>query len=48
MAQGADEPVGFFDVTAQTDWFFKRSGGTVMRSPFLFNVGWFEAKRAGH
>lgn len=32
---------------AQCDWFYQRSGGTVMRSPFKLNSGWFEADRAG-
>lgn len=31
----------------QCDWFYRRSGGTVMRSPFMLNSGWFEAERAG-
>lgn len=40
----ADFPVS----RAQCDWFYQRSGGTVMRSPFKLNSGWFEAERAGH
>lgn len=40
----ADFPVS----RAQTDWFYQRSGGTVMRSPFMLNSGWFEAERQGH
>ncbi len=32
---------------AQCDWFYRRSGGTVMRSPFMLNSGWFEASRKG-
>ena len=32
----------------QCDWFYRRSGGTVMRSPFMLNSGWFEADRKGH
>jgi predicted DsbA family dithiol-disulfide isomerase len=32
----------------QCDWFYRRSGGTVMRSPFMLNSGWFEAARKGH
>jgi predicted DsbA family dithiol-disulfide isomerase len=32
----------------QCDWFYRRSGGTVMRSPFMLNSGWFEASRKGH
>lgn len=27
---------------AQTDWFYRRSG-TIMRSPFMLNSGWFES-----
>ena len=40
----ADFPVS----RAQTDWFYQRSGGTVMRSPFMLNSGWFEPARQGH
>jgi len=32
----------------QCDWFYRRSGGTVMHSPTMLNSGWFEAGRAGH
>ena len=32
----------------QCDWFYRRSGGTVMRSPFMLNSGWFEASRQGN
>lgn len=32
----------------QCDWFYRRSGGTVMRSPFMLNSGWFEAERKGN
>jgi predicted DsbA family dithiol-disulfide isomerase len=39
---------GDFPVSqAQCDWFYQRSGGTVMRSPFKLNSGWFEAERQG-
>lgn len=31
----------------QCEWFYRRSGGTVMRSPFMLNSGWFEAERKG-
>ncbi|MEO7414373.1 MAG: disulfide bond formation protein DsbA [Opitutaceae bacterium] len=31
----------------QCDWFYQRSGGTVMHSPFKLNSGWFEASRKG-
>src|SRR4051812_38743050 len=40
----ADFPVS----QAQADWFYQRSGGTVMRSPYKLNSGWFEADRKGH
>jgi predicted DsbA family dithiol-disulfide isomerase len=39
----ADYPVS----REQCDWFYRRSGGTVMRSPFMLNSGWFEASRNG-
>jgi len=32
----------------QCDWFYRRSGGTVMHSPFMLNSGWFELDRQGH
>lgn len=31
----------------QCDWFYRRSGGTVMHSPYKLNSGWFEAARRG-
>jgi predicted DsbA family dithiol-disulfide isomerase len=40
--QPTDWPVS----TAQCDWFYRRSG-TVMRSPFKLNSGWFEPVAAG-
>jgi predicted DsbA family dithiol-disulfide isomerase len=40
---------GDFPVSqAQCDWFYRRSGGTVMRSSYMLNSGWFEAERKGH
>ena len=40
---------GDFPVSqAQCDWFYQRSGGTVMRSLYKLNSGWFEAERKGH
>ena len=39
---------GDFPVSrSQCDWFYRRSGGTVMRSSFMLNSGWFEASRKG-
>jgi predicted DsbA family dithiol-disulfide isomerase len=34
-------PEGYPASQAQCDWFYRRSG-TVMRSPFMLNSGWFE------
>jgi len=31
----------------QCDWFYRRSGGTAMRSPYMLHSGWFEASRNG-
>ena len=31
----------------QCDWFYQRSGGTVMHSPFKLESGWFEPARKG-
>ena len=41
-------PSDFPTSRAQCDWFYQRSGGTVMHSPFMLNSGWFEASRQGH
>lgn len=39
---------GDFPVSrSQCDWFYRRSGGTVMHSPVMLNSGWFEASRGG-
>jgi predicted DsbA family dithiol-disulfide isomerase len=40
-------PEDFPASRAQCDWFYRRSGGTVMRSPYMLNSGWFEAERRG-
>jgi predicted DsbA family dithiol-disulfide isomerase len=40
----ADFPVS----REQCDWFYRRSGGTCMRSPFMLNSGWFELSRKGN
>jgi predicted DsbA family dithiol-disulfide isomerase len=40
---------GSFPVSrAQCDWFYQRSGATVMRSPARLNSGWFEVARKGN
>jgi predicted DsbA family dithiol-disulfide isomerase len=39
---------GDFPVShAQCDWFYQRSGGTVMHSPFMLDSGWLEPARKG-
>jgi len=43
LMQPGDFPVS----QAQCDWFYRRSGGTVMHSPYILNSGWFEAARKG-
>jgi predicted DsbA family dithiol-disulfide isomerase len=32
---------------AHCDWFYRRSGGTVVRSPYMLNSGWVEPERKG-
>lgn len=32
---------------AQCEWFYRRSGGTVMHSPYMLNPGWLEPERGG-
>lgn len=43
LMQPGDFPVS----QAQCDWFYRRSGGTVMRAPYMLNSGWFEPQRRG-
>jgi predicted DsbA family dithiol-disulfide isomerase len=40
------KPEDFPTSVAQTEWFYRRSG-TIMRSPYMLNSGWFEADRKG-
>lgn len=40
-------PEDFPASQAQCDWFYRRSGGTVMQVPYMLNSGWFEASRRG-
>jgi predicted DsbA family dithiol-disulfide isomerase len=47
MEDRADEPEDFPVSREQCDWFYRRSGGTVMHSPFMLNSGWFEVARKG-
>lgn len=32
---------------SQCEWFYRRSGGTVMHSPYMLSSGWFEPARKG-
>jgi predicted DsbA family dithiol-disulfide isomerase len=41
-------PESFPRTRAQCDWFYRRSGGTVMHSPFMLHSGWVEPARNGH
>lgn len=41
-------PQDFPASRSQCDWFYRRSGGTVMHTPYLLDSGWFEAERDGH
>lgn len=41
------KPEGFPTSREQCDWFYRRSGGTVMRSPFMLHSGWLEPERQG-
>src|SRR6185312_7816034 len=38
-------PEDFPSSAEQCDWFYRRSGGTVMRSAFMLNSGWVEPGR---
>lgn len=40
-------PGDFPTSRTQCDWFYQRSGGTVMHSAFKLNSGWFEPARRG-
>ena len=42
------KPADFPASRDQCEWFYRRSGGTVMHSPFMLNSGWFEAERQGN
>jgi len=40
---------GDFPVSrTQCEWFYRRSGGSVMNSPYMLNSGWYEAERQGN
>ncbi len=40
-------PEDFPASRAQCDWFYRRSGGTVMQQPTMLSSGWFEPARRG-
>jgi predicted DsbA family dithiol-disulfide isomerase len=40
-------PADFPSSAAQCEWFYRRSGGTVMQSTYALNSGWFEAGLKG-
>ncbi|MBI2516592.1 MAG: disulfide bond formation protein DsbA [Opitutae bacterium] len=40
-------PEDFPASRAQCDWFYRRSGGTVMQSPFMLDSGWLQPERQG-
>lgn len=42
------DPADFPTSVAQCDWFYRRSGGTTVRSPYKLNSAWFEAERQGN
>lgn len=44
LMRSSDFPVS----RSQVEWFYRRSGGTVMRSPVMLNSGWFEESRKGN
>ena len=41
-------PGDFPTSPAQCDWFYRRSGGTVMHAPYMLSSGWLEPERQGH
>lgn len=41
------KPEDFPASREQCDWFYRRSGATCLRSPFMLNSGWFDAARQG-
>jgi predicted DsbA family dithiol-disulfide isomerase len=41
-------PADFPASREQCEWFYRRSGGTVMRSPFMLDARWFEPERQGN
>jgi predicted DsbA family dithiol-disulfide isomerase len=42
------KPEDFPVSQSQCDWFYRRSGGTVMNSPYMLNSGWVDPALKGH
>jgi predicted DsbA family dithiol-disulfide isomerase len=42
------KPEDFPVSQSQCDWFYRRSGGTVMNSPYMLNSGWYDPALKGH
>jgi predicted DsbA family dithiol-disulfide isomerase len=42
------KPEDFPVSQSQCDWFYRRSGGTVLHSPYMLNSGWFDPALKGH
>lgn len=42
------KPEDFPVSRAQCDWFYRRSGGSVMHSAYMLSSDWFELERKGH
>lgn len=40
-------PAAFPSSREACDWYYRRSGGTVMHTPFMLSSGWLEPARAG-
>src|SRR5688572_17243319 len=40
-------PEDFPTSRAQSEWFYRRSGGTTVRAPYMLSAGWFEPERKG-
>jgi predicted DsbA family dithiol-disulfide isomerase len=41
------DPAGYPVSREQCEWFYRRSGGTTMHSPYMLNPGWLETARKG-
>ena len=41
-------PADYPTSRTQCDWFYRRSGGTVLHSPYMLSSAWLDASRRGH